>query len=379
MPNDDDWTDTEVDADPADGESDPDRWTESALADDDEWVVPPSPTRNFSPWAHAQLELAAVVREEGVPTEPAAVPGWRARTRGRLTDLLGQFPRAVPLNAEVTERIDCDGYVRERIVFDSEPAMSVPAYLLVPEGRRRAGPTVLALHGHGPGKAEVVGLDTPEVRNAAAEHHGDYAHRLAQAGYLVLAPDLRGFGERADWSPTDKYLCDANLVAAVAAGRHPLTDNLFDLVCALDYLSEHPLVDASRLGVVGFSYGATMALFLAAWETRVRAAVVSGYFSSWAAAHRVPYNLCGSQVLFGQFGLLEHVDLGALIAPRALLVESGTEDYLFPVAAAIEAVAELRTVYTAMRAPGHALEHHLFDGGHQWDGSTVIEFLERWL
>ena len=26
----------------------------------------------------------------GVPTEPGIVPGWRARTRGRLTDLLGK-------------------------------------------------------------------------------------------------------------------------------------------------------------------------------------------------------------------------------------------------------------------------------------------------
>ncbi len=355
-----------------------DEWASTEVVDDD-WVVPTSEPRNLSPWAHVQLELAAVGREEDVPTDPSVVPGWRARTRGRLTDLLGPLPREIALNAEITERVDCEGYVRERVVFDVEPTMSVPAYLLVPDGRRRPGPAVLAVHGHGPGKAEVVGLDTPEVRAAASEHHGDYAHHLAQAGYVVLAPDLRCFGERADWAPDDKYLCDANLVAAVAAGRNPLTDNLYDLMCSLDFLSEHRLVDPSRLGVAGFSYGATMALFLAAWDTRVRATVVSGYFSSWAAAHRVPYNLCGSQVLFGMLGRLEHVDLGALIAPRALLVESGKDDLLFPIADATASVAELRTVYDAMRAPEPALQHHVFEGGHRWDGATVTEFLERWL
>jgi dienelactone hydrolase len=238
---------------------------------------------------------------------------------------------------------------------------------------------VIAIHGHGPGKAEVVGLDTPEVRTAAAEHHGDYAHRLAEAGFVVLAPDLRAFGERTDWAPADHYLCDANLVAAVAAGRNPMADNLLDLMRCIDLLSEHHLVDPARIGVVGFSYGATMSLLLAAWETRIRAAVVSGYFSSWRAAHRVPYNLCGSQVLFGMLGEIEHVDLGALIAPRALLVESGTEDPLFPLDAAREAMTELHTVYHAMRAPTHALEHHVFEGGHRWDGSTAVAFLERWL
>jgi len=345
----------------------------------DEWIKAVPRHRNLSPWAQVQLELAAFTPEEAVPSDATVVPGWRARTRGRLTDLLGPAPRSVALDPEVTDSVDCGDYVRERVVFDSESTMSIPAYLLLPKTRTRPGPAVIALHGHGPGKDEVVGLDTAAVAEAAAEHHGDYAHQLALAGFVVLAPDLREFGERADWAPTDKYLCDANLVAAVAAGRNPLAENLHDLMVCIDLLSEHHLVDPARLGVAGFSYGATMALFLAAWDTRVRAAVVSGYFSSFAAAHQVPYNLCGSQVLFGMLGLIEHVDLGALIAPRPLLVESGTEDPLFPLAAARASVTELETVYRAMRAPTHALEHHVFEGGHQWDGTKLLDFFERWL
>jgi len=41
--------------------------------------------------------------------------------------------------------------------------------------------------------------------------------------------------------------------------------------------------------------------------------------------------MCGSQVLPGQLGEIEHVDIAALIAPRPLLVESGTQDGIFPV------------------------------------------------
>jgi dienelactone hydrolase len=347
------------------------------LTDGDDWIVASSTQRNFSPWAQVQLELAAVQPAESVPKEPGIVPGWRARTRGRLTDLLGEPPHPVPLAAEVTEREARGNYTRHRVVFDSEATMSVPAYLLVPNARRARGPAVLAIHGHGPGKSEIVGLRHDGA--TGTEHPGDYAHQLAEAGYLVLAPDLRCFGERADPVPADHYLCDANLVAAVAAGRNPLADNLHDLVCSLDLLSDHPLVDPGRIGAVGFSYGGTMAMFLSAWDTRVRATIVSGYFSSWRAAHRVPYNLCGSQVLFGMLGQIEHVDLAALIAPRALLVESGREDFLFPVETATESMTELAAVYAAMRAPMHSLEHHVFEGGHRWDGETALAFLDRWL
>jgi hypothetical protein len=42
-------------------------------------------------------------------------------------------------------------------------------------------------------------------------------------------------------------------------------------------------------------------------------------------------------------------------------------------------MAELESVYHAMRSPTHALEHHVFEGGHRYDGTTVLEFLERWL
>jgi dienelactone hydrolase len=343
----------------------------------DDWVSPTASHRNFSPWAQVQLELAAIESEEEVPKVAASVPGWRARTRGRLSDLLGRFPRGVPLDLEVTDRVDCGTYTRERLVFDTEETMSVPAYLLVPHARQARGPAVLAVHGHGPGKDDICGV-APHAPGVVP-HPGAFAHHFAAAGYVVLAPDLREFGERSDWAPEGKYLCDANLVAAVAAGRNPLSANLYDLVCALDLLEEHALVDPARIGAAGFSLGGTMTLFLAALDARVRAAIVSGFFSSWRAAHRVPYNLCGSQVLFGMLGHLEHVDLAALVAPRALLVESGDEDPLFPVEAADAAMVELRSVFGAMRAPHDALVHHVFAGDHRWDGGGATEFLERWL
>jgi dienelactone hydrolase len=303
----------------------------------------------------------------------AVLDEWRTRCRARLADLLGPLPDRVPLALETIDQVECDGYRRDKVVFDTDETMSVPAYLLIPRGREGPGPAVLAAHGHGPGKDLVCGLAETPAPN------GDYAVQLVRRGYVVLAPDLRCFGERADWNPPDHYGCDTNLVHAVMAGVNPLTQNLWDLARCLDVLEAHPLVDGARIGMVGLSYGATVTLFLAASDERVAACVVSGYFSSWAEAHKVPWNMCGSQVLPGMLGRLEHVDLGALVAPRPMLVESGVHDELFPATVAAAGCERLRGVYASLGAEADRLVHDVFEGGHQWHGVAAYPFLERWL
>lgn len=334
------------------------------------------PRRNLSPWYQVVSRLMATEQVDPlVADDPAAFEAWRERFRSRLGELLAPWPQEVPIDLEVTDEVACDGYRRQRIVFDTEETMSVPAYLLIPDRRDAPGPAVLAVHGHGPGKSRLCGIDDPEAAPGS-----DYGAELAKRGYVVLAPDLRCFGERADWNPPDHYGCDTNLVHQVMGGWNPLTQNLWDLARSLDVLEADPLVDPAAIGMVGFSYGGTATLFLAAWDPRVAVAVVSGYFSSWAESHKVPWNMCGSQVLFGMLGRMEHVDLGALVAPRPLLVQSGSDDPLFPVAAAAEALGRLRVLYDRAGAgAGDRLVHDVFEGEHQWNGAGAYPFLERWL
>ena len=347
------------------------------MSADDGGLLFAPPVRNYSPWYQWMARLAATEHEDPVPEadpDPAAIPAWVERCRARLHGLMGPNPSRVPLNVETLESTACDGYRRDKIVFDTEDTMSVPAYLLVPDARTGSPPgaAVLACHGHGPGKSQVVGLEHTDMPNA------DYALQLARRGYVVLAPDLRCFGERLDWNPEDHYACDTNQVHAAMAGWNPLTQNVWDLTRSIDVLQEHPLVDPDRVGMVGISYGGTVTLFTAALDQRVAAAVVSGYFSSWAESHKMPWNMCGSQIVFGMLGRLEHEDLGALVAPRPLLIETGTEDLLFPVATATESVRRARLVFEAGDASDR-LVHDVFEGGHQWHGTEALPFLDRWL
>lgn len=348
---------------------------------------PPSgrgPSRNYSSWRWFCRHMAEA---EGPPLGDdagtgSAVPAqdlgaWRRRARRRLTTALGPLPQSVPLNVELLDSVDCGPYRRDHIVYDSERWMSVPAYLLVPHERAasgRPGPALLAQHGHGPGKDEVCGLAGGDEGSEA----NDYAHQLALRGYVVLAPDLRTFGERADWEPPNIYACDHTYMYASMLGHQLLALDLWDLARAFDLLCAHPLVDRRRVGMVGLSQGGTCTLFLAAWDRRVRAAVVSGYLSRWDVCATIGWNMCGSQVLTGVARDLGHLELGALVAPRPLLVETGTEDGIFPVEAARSTMAALAQVYAGLGA-AECLEHDVFEGGHRWHGERAYPFLARWL
>jgi len=329
-------------------------------------------TRNFSPWFARMVSLSETRSADPVPDDDSQLHAWLVRVQDRFDTLLGPWPEAVPLDIEITESVDTPNYRRERIVFDSDAHMSVPAYLLTPHARTEPGPAILAIHGHGPGKSQAVGLEHTNMPNA------DYAHQLAELGFVVLAPDLRCFGERLDYNPDDHYACDTNLVHAVMAGASPLTENVFDLRRSLDVLVGNDLVDPDKIGACGISYGGTCTLFLAAVDHRVAAAVVSGYFSSWAESHKMPWNMCGSQVLPGILGQIEHVDIASLIAPRPLLIESGTEDILFPVAIAAEGVRELKRLYQHL-GNADGIQHDIFEGDHQWHGVDAYTFFDRWL
>jgi hypothetical protein len=51
------------------------------------------------------------------------------------------------------------GYLREKMVFDSRPGMSVLAYVLTPKNARTPMPVMVCVPGHGRGVDDIVGID----------------------------------------------------------------------------------------------------------------------------------------------------------------------------------------------------------------------------
>lgn len=301
---------------------------------------------------------------------------WRRALSAKLLALLGEFPAPCMLDARTVERVEEESYIREKVLYQSEPGVYVPAYLLIPKdlkpGERR--PAVVALHGHGSGKDSLVGLSTE------ANPHNDYASRFAEHGYVVIAPDARGFGERSEgfrrYGGRDG--CNVAFIQAILMGVNLVTLNISDDMRAVDYLTGRPEVDPSRIGCAGLSFGGTRSMYLAALDERIKVALISCYLTTFKAYAIDKGNFCGSQFVPHLLKYADVADVTALIAPRPLLIENGIEDRGFPVEASRDAYQILQRTYAAAGVPDR-LERDEFEGGHEFSGRLAFDWFKRWL
>ncbi len=303
---------------------------------------------------------------------------WRRSLIDKLTELLGGFPdQRCDLEAEVSERIDEGDYIREKVVFQSEPTASVPAYLLIPKKTRFPGPTLICQHGHGRGKDDAAGIYTTEEElKQIRELNYDYARQFAQRGYIVLAPDARCFGERND--PREEYSgCNKAAMNSILMGKTLIGMRVWDIFRCIDYLETREEVDPNRIGCMGLSGGGTVTFFSAILEKRIKAAVISGYFCTFKASI-VDLPHCACNYVPNLLRYAEMPDLACLIAPLPLLFETGTQDPIFPTKAVQEAFEKVKQAYRLLGAEDR-VDIDVFEGGHMFSGKKAFDWFERWL
>jgi dienelactone hydrolase len=312
---------------------------------------------------------------------------WRRWFRRAIVRELGPDPGVVPLRPEVLARSDQGDYVREKVIFDSEPFMSVPAWVLTPKGlapgERRPG--ILCAHGHGSGKDPLVGL------GADGQPVEDYQHAIAvqlvRQGYVAIVPDWRGFGERADaeqWVPASwqacEKSCDIIYLTMGYFGFHMLGLEVWDGRKTLDYLLSRDDVDPKRIGCIGCSFGGTMTTYLSALDTRIKTAVICCYISTLddAMGYRTGPNYCGVMYSPGLAKYGDISDVATLIAPRPLQVQIGERDVCFIKEDAELAASRTQRAYEVIGKPDR-FHIDLFPGGHEIDVPAAIAWFSQWL
>jgi dienelactone hydrolase len=271
----------------------------------------------------------------------------RPRIRQQLRALLGQLPPVPPQTHAVTlSRQVRHGCVVERIQFDNGAGALVPGYLLLPRKFSGTRPGILYHHWHGGeygvGKEELFRQDhTPEIPGEA----------LTQRGYVVLAIDAYGFGERRGRGPGGP--AETDVAEELSASKFNLWfgRSLWGMIVrddwmALNYLTSRPEVDAGRLGVTGMSMGATRSWWLMALDDRIQAGVAVACLTRCQ-------NLLHSQALSAHGiyyyvpGFLNHFDTEAVLAlaaPRPLLCMTGDQDAGSP----LEGIQEIGRIVSSV-------------------------------
>jgi pimeloyl-ACP methyl ester carboxylesterase len=245
------------------------------------------------------------------------------------------------LDVKVVAETKTEGVVRRTISFVAEKTdheERVPAFLILPEKQPAVRmPAILALHQTSSlGKREITG----EGRFA-------YGSELARRGYVVLCPDYPSFGD---------YPCDFK-DPRYASGT---MKGIFNHMRGVDLLASLPQVDPQRIGVIGHSLGGHNAMFVAAFDERIKAIVSScgwtpfgdyygGHIEGWTSPRYMPrlrdvYRLDPKAVPF------DFYEVVAALAPRPFFSNSPLHDGNFSVGGVRRAVAEAQKVYDLLHA-----------------------------
>ncbi|HET8547795.1 MAG TPA: alpha/beta fold hydrolase, partial [Bryobacteraceae bacterium] len=171
----------------------------------------------------------------------------------------------VPLAADSARR----GEV-EHFTYASEANQRVPGILVKSAAGRL--PAVIVLHGTG-------GTKEGQTR---------ILRQLAARGFLAVAIDGRYHGERSKAGKGSADYVEAILRAYRTGKEHPfLYDTVWDVMRLIDYLETRPDVDASRIGVIGFSKGGMETYLAAAADPRIRVAIpcIGVQSFRWALEH----------------------------------------------------------------------------------------------
>lgn len=309
---------------------------------------------------------------------------WQTQLRQQLTQLLGGFAEPLgEIHSYPLEQQQCEGYTRELRVIQVGPNEHMPCYILTPQ-HISAGP-VIALHGHGlAGARPLVGimLNEDERISSEAQNNG-YGLSLVQRGHTVFVPVLRGFAERMEAEPyrENKPMwpssCRVESVNAMLLGKSLLGLRIWDVKCLIDYIhQQYPESREQALGCVGLSGGAMLAMFSAALDERIACTIVNSYFNTFRdSIMSIEHCLCN--YVPGLAHYAEMSDIAGLIAPRPLMIVSGTEDQIFPLHGVVRGMSALRPIYEQFDA-GDKLALDLFAGGHQWHGEHSEAWLAQW-
>lgn len=314
---------------------------------------------------------------------------WRRAGRAKVWEATLQAPDRTPSAPVVISEFDRGAYVVRRIAFNLTADVRTSALVLVPKGTGKF-PAALMLHDHGSkfdiGKEKLIEPADDPVRAASARAWaGKYfsgrfpGDALARRGYVVMAVDALGFGERGTMSAESQQAVASNAfnLGTSLAGIMALEDTR-----AAEFLAAMPEVDAGRVAAVGFSMGAFRAWQVGALSDSVSVVIAVNWMAT-ADGLMVPGNnqLRGSSswnmLHPGLLRYLDYPDVSSLAAPKPALFFAGETDRLFPIESVRTAFGKMRLVWRAWGAEDR-LDTRILPGGHAFDERTQEDAFD-WL
>ena len=325
-------------------------------------------------WQHQRDDQRSEELQQAFASK-ADMEAYIAIVRQKMRQLAGSFPERGDLHSRVVGTVEGEGFVVEKIIFESHPHHYVTAHLYLPVGSKtKKFPACVEMCGHGLlGKGNGSGTAVQMVRN----------------GIAVLVVDPIGQGEM-------QQLIDAtgrNLTRGVTT-EHTLLAPAYNLLGtsleaqifwdnsrAVDYLCSRKDIDSKRIGCYGFSGGGTEASYLLALDDRIQAASVGLFFSDRTRTLELQGPSDGCQWIPGEGALgINHADMALCMAPRPFQVLDGLFDFVDHYGA-LKGMKEVQRAYEVLGASERVEQYYAADG-HACPPDAMehlVGWFRRWL
>ena len=287
---------------------------------------------------------------------------WRESVRKRiLKDLKGELFPTQPVHYEVLSSEDKLELIEQEILITSFDGQLIPARVFLPLAPKKLLPAILLVPGHSGSQSGMLQL---------ADEENSYQHaaarKLAGSGFITITFELRGFGYLGLPHYPEHNIWAYN---AFQKGESYKGLILKDAASAISLLRNHPLVDQSKIGISGASYGGEVAVQYAALDINIKA--VS--FHSYAGSTGIPSNLDNSSELPHLCHLLPGIDSWMsqegwmwLLAPRNVHGVRGggnQKDYL-----------KNQKLYSKGFSDESKIKLEIIEGGHEYFIDSSISF-----
>ena len=310
-------------------------------------------------------------------TTAEEIGAYQKRLRRQFVEALGGFPERTPLNPQVTGTIKRDGYIVEKVIFESRPKHYVTAALFLPQPGRftEPYPGVLVPCGHS--------------RNGKAS--GAYQRGcalLALNGMAALIFDPIDQGERGQmlnekqlpviWGTQAHTMLG---VGSILLGRNTATYRVWDGMRSIDYLAGRKDIDGSKIGATGCSGGGTLTSYLMALDDRVACAAPSCYLTSFRrlidpiGPQDAEQNV-HAQIAFG----MDHADSLMMRAPKPTLILASTHDF-FDIQGTWDTFRQAKRFYTRLGFAERVdlVETDAKHGYPRLQREAMLRWMRRWL
>ncbi len=293
----------------------------------------------------------------------ATLADWEARAawlRRRIAILLGLWPEPErgPLNAHIAGRLEYDDYTIDKVYFESWPGFLCTGNLYSPRTVTERVPGILHPHGHWQhGRLEHSALGSIRARCIT----------MARMGMISFSYDMIGYN--------DSLQVPSHAARSLHGSLWGLTHmalQTWNSLRGVDFLLSLPEVDPERIGCTGASGGGTQTFMLTALEPRIKVAAPVNMISS------IMQGGCSCENTPGLRTQTYNVEIGALIAPRPLLMVSATGDWT--VNTPLVEYPAIRSVYALYGATERVTQVQ-FDAPHNYHAGSrgaVYRWFARW-